>query len=117
VLPVCVALRLPPVADLGIKVGGSGARARAALLIAAGLYSTTRRVRRRFIRSRARMTSSLSRTAIEPVHCTRGVSWARLDVFSEDTPGILHSPQYRFLIRIVHGTRLTERGLNWIAER
>ena len=43
----------------------------------------------------------------EPVHCTRGVMWAWRDVFSEDAPGILHSSQYRVLIRGVHGTRLT----------
>ena len=53
----------------------------------------------------------------EPVHCTRGVSWTWRDVFSEDAPGILHSSQDRVLIRVGHGTRLTERGLNWIAER
>jgi hypothetical protein len=43
----------------------------------------------------------------EPVHCTRGVMWAWRDVFSEDAPGILHSSQYRVLIRGVHDTRLT----------
>jgi hypothetical protein len=48
----------------------------------------------------------------EPVHCTRGVMRAGRDVFSEDAPGILHSSQYRVLIRVVHGMRLTERGLN-----
>ena len=48
----------------------------------------------------------------EPVHCTRGVSWAWRDVFSEDAPGVLHSSQDRLLIRVVHGTRLTKRGFN-----
>jgi hypothetical protein len=48
----------------------------------------------------------------EPVHRTRSVSWAWRDVFPEDAPGILHSLQYGVLIRGVHGTRLTERGLN-----
>jgi hypothetical protein len=37
--------------------------------------------------------------------CT--VMWAWRDVFSEDAPGIFHSSQYRVLIRVVHGTRLT----------
>jgi hypothetical protein len=42
----------------------------------------------------------------EPVHCTRSVSWAWRDIFSEDAPGILHSLQYGVLIRGIHGTRL-----------
>ena len=45
----------------------------------------------------------------EPVHCTRRVSWAWRNVFSENAPGILNSMQYRVLIRGVHGTRLTEQ--------
>jgi hypothetical protein len=48
----------------------------------------------------------------EPVHCQRGVPWAWRVVFSEDAPGILHSSQYSRLIRVVHGARLTKRGLN-----
>jgi hypothetical protein len=48
----------------------------------------------------------------EPVHCKRSVKWAWRVVFSEDAPGILDSLQYSLLIRVVHGTRLTERGLN-----
>jgi hypothetical protein len=48
----------------------------------------------------------------EPVHCTRGVMWAWCGVFSEDAHCILHISHYRVLIRIVHNTRLTERGLN-----
>ena len=43
----------------------------------------------------------------EPVHCTRGVMCAGRDVISEDAPGIFHSSQYRVLVRVVHGTRLT----------
>jgi hypothetical protein len=45
----------------------------------------------------------------EPVHCLRGVPWAWRVVFSEDAPSILDSLQYCLLIRVVHGTRLTER--------
>jgi hypothetical protein len=48
----------------------------------------------------------------QPVHCQRGVSQAWRVVFSEDAPGILESLQYSLLIRVVHGTRLTERRLN-----
>ena len=72
----------------------------------AGLYSTSRRVRRLFIRSRAWTTSALSRTAMS--RCTVWVAsrgpWRV--VFSEDAPGILESSQYSLLIRVVHGTRL-----------
>ena len=45
----------------------------------------------------------------EPVHCMRSVSRAWRVVFSKDAPGILQSLQYSLLIRVVHGTRLTER--------
>ena len=45
----------------------------------------------------------------EPVHCMRSVSRPWRVVFSEDAPGILDSLQYSLLIRVVHGTRLTER--------
>jgi hypothetical protein len=48
----------------------------------------------------------------EPVHCTCSVVWTWRDVFSEDAPGVLHSSQYRVLIRVIHGTRLTERSHN-----
>src|SRR5215204_1683694 len=39
----------------------------------------------------------------------RSISWPWRVVFSEDAPGILDSLQYNLLIRVVHGTRLTER--------
>jgi hypothetical protein len=38
----------------------------------------------------------------EPVHCTRSVSWAGRNVFSEDAPGIFDGLQYVVLIRGVH---------------
>jgi len=51
----------------------------------------------------------------ESVHCTGSVLRAWDYIFSEDASGILHSLQYRVLIRGVHGTHLTERGLNYVA--
>jgi hypothetical protein len=77
------------------------------------LYSTRRIVRRFFIRSRAWTSSSLSRTAMS--RCTVRVASCG--------PGTIYSLrmrlasstalQYRVLIRGVHGTHLTERGLNY----
>ena len=42
----------------------------------------------------------------EAVHCTRSISWARSDVFSEYAPGIFDGLQYGILIRSVHGAHL-----------